>query len=379
MTALGGMLSGVAHELNNPLCSVLGYAQLLRQAEVDARTRKGIEVILRETERASRIVANLLRFARREPPEPRAADVNALLKSALERKAPDLRICGIRVETDLDPGLPRILGDTRQLTTAFTNLITNAQQAMFEHRGEGVLRVATAARGAVVSVSVADDGPGIASEHLRRVFDPFFTTKAVGQGTGLGLSVAFAIVRDHGGTIRVQPGKTAGVTFVLDLPIPSPEALSAAGDAKDAARPPAAGGQAPETGPRVLVAASDPGTTGLAAGILRSMGYLAATAGDRSAVLAALDEGEFEALIADAEIPDLDGRRLLEALRARHPLLARRVIFLVPDARDPGAIAFASSSGNMLVGKPPDPPTLRAALRRLVASTLVDEAPIGRN
>ena len=376
MTALGGMLSGVAHELNNPLCSVLGYAQLLSQAEVDARTRKGIEVILRETDRASRIVANLLRFARRERPEPRVIDVNDVLTKALERKAPDLKICGIRVQTRLDRRLPPIVGDPRQLTTALTNLIHNAQQAMFEHRGEGLLRVSSAARDAAVTVSIADDGPGIAEEHLRRVFDPFFTTKAVGKGTGLGLSVAFAIVRDHGGTIRALPGKTPGVTFVVELPIPAPEALRAAESAASAAGPGRTGAPAGTAGPCVLVAEPDPKTAGLLEEILGSMGYLAETAADRGAVLERLEAGEYQALIADAAMPDLEGHQLLEALRARHPLLARRVIFLAADARDAGALAFVASSGTMMVGKPLDPSTLRAALRRLLASTLVDEAPV---
>src|SRR3989449_518968 len=200
MVALRSLLSGVAHELNNPLCAVLGYGQLLQQGDLQPKLRKGVEVIVREGERAARIVADLLRFARQEKPEKRLLGLSGVLLKTLDRKSYDLRSSRIDVATAVDPELPLVLGDFRQLQVVFTNLITNAQQAMFDHHGRGTLTIKGERKGGKVVLTFADDGPGISVAHARRVFDPFFTTKAVGQGTGLGLSVCFAIVRDHGGT-----------------------------------------------------------------------------------------------------------------------------------------------------------------------------------
>ncbi|MGH9797030.1 MAG: response regulator [Candidatus Polarisedimenticolia bacterium] len=386
MTALGSLLSGVAHELNNPLCGVLGYAQLLRQAPVDDRTRRGLEVILRETDRAARIVGNLLRFARRERPEKRPLGLNGLMLKAIERRAADLKMSRILVGTDLGPDVPDVLGDRQQLLTAFGNLITNAQQAMFEHRGSGTLSIRSERRGGMVAVSIADDGPGIAAEHVRRVFDPFFTTKSVGKGTGLGLSVAFAIVRDHGGTIRVVPG-AGGATFVVELPMASAEALEEAGRAAPHPVSPAAAVVAAdprgasdddwtESGPRILVAEEDERIRDLLLMAVTGMGYRAEGVATGEALLDRVRDGQYIALIADYALPRLDGHGLLAALRNGRPDLLKKVIFIAADAADPRLMAFASDSGTPVVRRPPDPSTLRAALHRLLAASLIEEAPV---
>src|SRR5207245_10361193 len=219
MLALGNLLSGVAHELNNPLCGVLGYAQLLQQGNADAKIRKGVEVIVREAERAAKIVSNLLTFARREKPEKKPRGLNGVLMKTIERKAYDLKVCRVEVKADLDPKLPLVLGDFHQLMVAFGNLITNAEQAMFDANGKGILSIKSDARDGRVFVTLSDDGPGIPAENARRVFDPFFTTREIGKGVGLGLSVCFAIVRDHCGVIRVvAPGAGRGATLVIELP-----------------------------------------------------------------------------------------------------------------------------------------------------------------
>ncbi|HXH28727.1 MAG TPA: response regulator [Candidatus Polarisedimenticolia bacterium] len=225
MTALGNLLSGVAHELNNPLCGVLGYAQLLQQNNTDAAMRKGVEVILREAERASRIVNNLLTFARRERPEKRPVQINHVLMRTLERKASDLKIARVEVRAELDSRLPPVLADAQQLQTVFLNLITNARQAMFEAHGRGVLTVRSELYHERVRITLADDGPGIPDDNVRRVFDPFFTTREVGKGVGLGLSVCFAIVREHGGAIRVSTAPPpGGAIFTIELPAAPAEA-----------------------------------------------------------------------------------------------------------------------------------------------------------
>ncbi len=371
MTALGNLLSGVAHELNNPLCGVLGYAQLMQQNDPDPKMRKGIEVIVREAERAARIVNNLLTFARREKPERKPLGVNGVLLKTIERKAYDLKMSRIEAKAELDPKLPFILGDFHQLQAVFGNLITNAQQAMFETHGRGVLTIRTECRGAKVVITFADDGPGIPPENARRVFDPFFTTKEVGKGTGLGLSVCFAIVRDHGGAIRVggQPGH--GATFTVELPVAPPGALEAAGAAagagehQGAAAPTAAGAAPGASGPHVLVADTQQHVQDVLIELLGGMGCRVDTAETADGALAKIRKGDYDALIADYALPRLDGRTLLETLRSEKPSLARRVIFLASDTMSPHLMEFAATSGSLLVGKPFDLETMRTALRRV--------------
>ena len=375
MTALGSLLAGVAHELNNPLCSILGYAQLLMNS-ADRKLRRGIEVISREADRASRIVNTLLAFARREKPEKRPTSLNAAILKALERRAGELAACRIETRVDLDPKLPLVLGDAHQLQVMFTNLIINAQQAMFEANGKGILTVRSAARDRRAAVTVSDDGPGIPKENARRVFDPFFTTREIGQGVGLGLSVCFAIAREHGGVIRVVADREGGAEFVIDLPAAPPEALVAApagvGEAAAAEAPPA--GRAVARVPRVLIAEGEPHVQDVLLELVSGMGYGAEAVGTGEGALARIRAEEFDAVIADYAMPLLDGRRFVETLRAERPALARRTIFLTSDTRNPQSIEFALAAGCLMVAKPFNLDTLRAAVQRVFARP-PDEAP----
>jgi len=359
MVALGSLLSGVAHELNNPLCALLGYGQLLQQGDLEPKLRKGVEVIVREGERAARIVSDLLRFARPEKPEKRLLGLSGVLLKTLDRKSYELRSSSIDVVTDIDPDLPMVLGDFQQLQAVFNNLITNAQQAMFDHHGRGVLRIKGVSRGGRVVLTFRDDGPGIMAEHARRVFDPFFTTKTVGHGTGLGLSVCFAIVRDHGGVLRVAGEPGHGAVFTVELPTAPLETAAAGDDAAAPARVTAG------SGPRILIAESEPDVQSVLVELLEKLGYRPDTADSGEAALAKIRGQDYEAMIADYDMPQLDGRALLDALRAARPKLTRRVIFLAGDTARPHLIEFTSTSGNLLMGKPFRLDAMRDALGRL--------------
>jgi signal transduction histidine kinase/DNA-binding response OmpR family regulator len=389
MVALGSLLSGVAHELNNPLCAVLGYAQLMQLEPIDEKVRKGIEVILREADRAAKIINDLLRVSRREKPEKRPLGLSGVLLKTLERKSYDLRSSRVEVATRLDPELPLVLGDFHQLQLVFNNLITNAQQAMFDHAGSGTLSIRGEHKNGCVVLTFADDGPGIREENLRRVFDPFFTTKGVGKGIGLGLSVCFAIVRDHGGAIRVaSPPGGRGAVFTVEIPVASPEALAAAGRAEaQADRPPAgaaaAGAQPPadpraaeahrSAGPRVLIAEAEPHVLDVLVELLAGLGYRADTAETSESTLAKIRSQDYEAVIADFEMPNLGGRDLLDTLGSLKPKLLRRVIFLASDAARPQLLEFASTTGNLLMGKPFQLDAMRDALRRLFPEPLTEK------
>jgi len=388
MVALGSLLSGVAHELNNPLCAVLGYAQLMQLEPIEGKVRKGVDVILREADRAAKIINDLLRVSRREKPEKRPLGLSGVLLKTLERRSYDLRSSRVEVATRLDPELPLVLGDFHQLQLVFNNLITNAQQAMFDHRGSGTLSVRGEHKNGSVVLTFADDGPGIAEENLRRVFDPFFTTKGVGKGVGLGLSVCFAIVRDHAGVIRVSclPGGR-GAVFTVEIPMASPEALAAAGRAEAPADQAIAGGGspgarasadpggsgAPRLGPRVLIAEAEPHVQDVLVELLAGLGYRADTAETGESTVAKIKSQDYEAVIADFEMPNLGGQDLLDTLGSLKPKLLRRVIFLASDAARPQLLEFASTTGNLLMGKPFRLDAMREALRRLFPEPLTDK------
>jgi two-component system NtrC family sensor kinase len=229
LSAIGQLVAGVAHELNNPLTSVIGYAQLveneLRSASPEATVRptaalaRDLRRIAEESERAARIVRNLLAFARRQTAERAPQDIVDLVGRVLALRSYEFRLSGIELDAEYEPNLPRVLADAGQLQQALLNLVLNAEQAM---RGRTPRRLRIGARyieeAAAVELSVGDTGHGISEDNIRRVFDPFFTTRDVGEGTGLGLSICYGILRDHGGQIRVESRVGVGTTFSFLLP-----------------------------------------------------------------------------------------------------------------------------------------------------------------
>ena len=231
LSAIGQLVAGVAHELNNPLTSVIGYAQLLQEelreaAELNAEAphpspnlAHDLRRIAEESERAAKIVRNLLAFARRQSAERAEQDIADVMNRVLSLRAYEFRLNAIELETDFEPGLPSVLGDGGQLQQALLNLLLNAEQAM---RARTTRKVRVGARHVeesdAVELFIADSGHGIPDENLRRIFDPFFTTREVGEGTGLGLSICYGIVRDHGGQITVESRVGQGTTFKVLLP-----------------------------------------------------------------------------------------------------------------------------------------------------------------
>ncbi len=224
LSSLGGMISGVAHELNNPLTSIIGNAQLLMRKEIPLDFRKKLEVIQRESVRCTKIVGGLLSFAREHRPERRMIDVNTLVMESLLLREYDLKVNNVRVDTRLAGDLPETSADPFQLQQVFINLINNSHDALRE-KGGGTLSIRSSLKDTSICVAFADDGPGIEPDDLNRIFDPFFTTKDIGKGTGLGLSIAYGIVNEHGGTIDVESRPGKGVEFTVKIPlIESPDA-----------------------------------------------------------------------------------------------------------------------------------------------------------
>jgi signal transduction histidine kinase len=221
LASIGELASGIAHELNNPLTSVIGYSDLLLGKDVPDDVKEDLKVINREAKRTAGVVRNLLIFARKHPEEKQSVDVNKVIQGVLELRAYEQRVNNIEVNTQFAPDLPEIMANGFELQQIFINIIINAEHFMTEAHGRGTLTITTEQVGNIIRASFADDGPGIAEENMGHLFDPFFTTKEVGKGTGLGLSICHGIIATHGGKIYAESELGKGATFIIELPISS--------------------------------------------------------------------------------------------------------------------------------------------------------------
>ena len=352
LSGLGRLLAGVAHELNNPLTAVIGYAQLVPSMAPGEKQTRRIETMRREAERCRRIVAGLLRFARTGAPERRAFSLNQVVSDAAQLLAYTARSQGVGLELDLDPRLPASVGDAHEIEQAVVNLVSNAQQAIVAARRPGTvtLRTSIGATGATV-LDVEDDGPGIPEEHRARIFDPFFTTKAAGQGTGLGLWLVYNAITAHGGRIEVGAAPTGGARFRLELP---------RGEAGPAATPqPSLARGMPTVSARILVADPEVALAELICEALATDGHEAVAARDAEDALARLAGEPFDLVISDALLPGLPAERLTE--------LRDRVLLTTGDwvGGEPEAVARRFGVG--LLRKPFEIDELRWAVRRQLA------------
>jgi len=219
LAAIGEMTSGIAHEINNPLTSVIGFAQLVMGRNIPDDVREDIGVIHSEAQRAAEVVKNLLTFARKHAHTRQPTNINSVVEDTLKLRAYEHRINNTQVITQLDPNLPEIMVDYFQMQQVFLNIILNGETAMLEAHNKGTLIITTQKVNNTIKVSFTDDGTGIAEENLSRIFDPFFTTREEGKGTGLGLSISHGIVAEHGGRIYARSKLGEGTTFVVELPI----------------------------------------------------------------------------------------------------------------------------------------------------------------
>ncbi len=219
LASIGELAAGTAHELNNPLTSVIGFSRLLMEKDVPDDIREDLGIICSEAQRATEVIKQLLQFARKRTPVEQLNQINSVVEHVLRLRAYEQRAHNIEVRTDLAPALPEIMIDYFQMQQVLLNIIINAEQSMVEANERGTLTIATRRRNSTVVISVTDDGLGISQEHLGQIFDPFFTTKKAGKGTGLGLSICHRIVTEHSGQIyaRSRPGE--GATFYVELPI----------------------------------------------------------------------------------------------------------------------------------------------------------------
>ncbi len=358
MVSVGQLVAGVAHELNNPLTGIMGFAQLLLARDLDESTRRDIDTINTEAERAAKIVQNLLSFARRRSADKEIVNLNVLLERVLELRNYDLRVKNIEVDLDLDPKLPETMVDANQIQQVFLNVVINAEQAILAEQGKGKLTVQTRKDGNNIRIVFRDSGPGMNAETLRRIFDPFFTTKDTGEGTGLGLTISYGIVEEHAGRIWAESEPGRGSTFVIELPILQGHEAPARPEAKTEAA------VAPRS---ILVVDDEESIQRLLGSILELDGHEVETAHNGLEALELLKRHRYDVVITDIKMPDMDGRELYERLTALDSALAHRTIFITGDTVSPNTRTFLQRVNNPCLTKPFRVRDVRETIAQLLA------------
>ena len=358
LAAMGSLLAGVAHELNNPLSIVVGRATMLQEEASDTATRTTADKIRAAAERCARIVRTFLAMARQHKPEQNTLAVNTVLEECLEILAYGLRTAGIDVDKRFAADLPPMSGNADQLHQVFLNLIVNAQQALESQPLPRRLRIESDRQADWLRIRFIDNGPGVAPAIRSRIFDPYFTTKPPGGGTGVGLAVSLGIVESHRGSLSVECPSEGGAVFQVLLPVHTPT------DNEDQT-PKAVVDTVSGSKRRFLIVDDEPEVGALLADILRrdASGIDIAASGQQALEL--LAEREYEAILTDLRMPEMDGPELYRQIERRWPQRAKRVVFITGDALSPTVQTFLSGTGQPYLEKPFVPAEVRAIVREM--------------
>jgi len=348
LAALGQTVSGVAHELNNPLATILTWSERLAGQAIDPTTKRGLNTILSESERAAKIVRNLLTFSRKRNTTRSLVHVNQIVRETLSLRAYDQRASNISTIEGLATGLPQVFADSHHLKQVLLNLIINAEQAMLSTNGRGTLIVRSwhEPEKDLVVIEVNDDGPGVPENVQSKIFNPFFTTKSVGKGTGLGLTVAHALIQDHGGQIRVVSPPDNGTSFYIDLPtgtgLPKP------------AKSPAL--EEPSlmvgAGAQVLVIDDEVALAEAISAALTDAGFVVALASNGEEALKQVSQYPYDLIICDLKMPRVDGPTFYRRVTEKIPSLATRFVFVTGNVAGTDAESFLAETGCRWLAKP---------------------------
>ncbi len=346
LSAMGELISGIAHELNNPLTGIMGYTQLLLEAIDNRKHRQDLEKINHAALRCKQIIQNLLRFSRSHKPHKQPLELNSIINSVVELKRYQLHLDSIKLALKLAPEELHIMGDPFQLQQVILNIVNNAHQAITSGKTGGTIEIGTFADLAEerIRVGISDDGPGIPPDVLPKIFDPFFTTKEIGGGTGLGLSVAYGIMEEHGGQVTAESVPGVRTEFRLDLPMhkaPAPPLW-------DSREKP----QASQKKTSVLVVDDEEVILDLLTDILVQMDKHVERAHNGAEALFKIDSNSFDIIICDLKMPGMDGKTFYYKIRETRPELTRRIIFSTGDTLGEDFRSFCLQTECKVVEKP---------------------------
>jgi PAS domain S-box-containing protein len=362
LAAVGEMAAGIAHEINNPLTSVIGFSELLMEKQdLPSDVKEELKSIFKGSNRVKDIVRRMLTFARPTKPDRTGTSINELIVATLDLRSYVLRTANIEVVKHLDPELPWIVADPGQMQQVFLNLIVNAEFSMKKAHGRGILAITTEKMDNHIHISFKDDGTGMSKEVEDKLFNPFFTTKDIGEGTGLGLSLSRSIITEHGGTIEVESDPGKGANFIITLPITS--------TAEDA---PAKAGVANTVPPEkvkaahILVVDDEEDIRKLLSTILTKSGHTVETTGDVREAAVKMDSISYDVVLADIRMPGMSGVELYNNIKPKHPELKGRFIFITGDTSDAQIRDFLEQNKLSYITKPFDMETLLKQVNRLL-------------
>jgi PAS domain S-box-containing protein len=368
LAAMGEMMSGVAHELNNPLTAILGVSDLLRERATDDMTRRQADTVLKQARRAAGIVQNLLAFSRPSALASQKVHPEEIISRVVEQQAEALRQKNVTIELDAPAGLPLIEADPRLLQQVFVNLLTNAEQAITGAKDHGTIRVSLHHSDGKIAFIFADDGPGFSAESLSKIFDPFFTTKRPGGGTGLGLTICLAIVKEHGGTIEVDStlGEGAKLQVILPALVEPPATAGAEETPRKTHAAQLLAGSALLHGHSVCVVDDEESIREIVQEGLVARGMVVEGASSSEEALAQLASRNYDFIICDFNLPGLNGGQFFERARSQPGTANTKFIFMTGALLDTETAAKFTQSGASMLQKPFHMASLAALLADLV-------------
>jgi PAS domain S-box-containing protein len=351
LSALGQMISGVAHELNNPLAVIKGYLELvLAHHDLSPQTRADLQKVSQESTRAAKLVRSFLAFAHEQPAHREMVDLNEIVQRVTELRAFALRDAKVQLTLQLEEGLPQTCADPDQVQQIVSNLITNAFQAMGKNPQPHRMRISSRIKNDQLALCVEDNGPGVPVELEQRIFEPFFTTKEVGTGTGLGLSIAHSIMTEHNGRISYSRSTLGGAAFTLEFPIVSlpeqPRAMTPADFVKPTS------GREESARARILILDDEEAIAELLREMLELLGHTATVCLNPMHALERVSREKFDLIISDFRMPGMNGREFHQQVQQNYPALAKCIVFLTGDVVTEDTRIFLENNGNPHLTKP---------------------------
>lgn len=345
LASIGEVAAGIAHEINNPLTGVIGFAQMLSQMKLPEDIKEAVEVINDGAGRTAGIVEKLLTFARRNRPGKEYVDINSILASTVEIRTYEMRTNNIEVTTEFAPELPHTMANIGQLQQVFLNIIINAEQAMAEAHEGSRLFIKTQRVNGKIRVFISDDGPGIAEDKIGKIFDPFFTTKGEDGGTGLGLSISYGIIKEHGGSIHAESVSGNGTTFFVDLPI-------VANAEQVQTTEPADQETEKISGAKIMVVDDEPNICRVLDRLLSREGHKVETVSDAHRALERLNIAKYDLILLDIKMPGMNGIEFYDHVKQIDPSLRPKVVCITGDAISPKNKTFLDKTRIPYIVKP---------------------------